>query len=812
MNLLLKPLRNARFSFKVGGGFITMGMVSVAVAVSGGLAILDLREQSDLSAKSTSSMAALQQVAQAQENYLTVGSAELAAAASDKIAALGGSLNVLDAASGAGSTATSMSDAITGVGQLGTEFEGVVTAVEHRNKAADSLQRSAVRLETLALQIADSMSKVQREASSAAKSATSARNRADKLGRFLSDMEFQAQEMSGLLNGLDGSNFLKPEEAEQLVKGAAALVKSTKKAMKFEVDGIDPKNLKSLAGTARAIAMSLPEIFDGELPKVRALSARQTGPGFSEIQRVAASMRMDVYNAIDTAKKAAGKAQSSLTIVDLVGANVAKFLNAALGTRSATMEYFAGFETMGVNEVTNRIGILRNLTNTLIADSAAFPQISDAVAKINGEVDVFEAGFGELVAAREEFTVQRQALAALSADVRTVITSLAEDQSQSAIQKANTALLLIAIALIAAIVIGTVLVLVLSAVVTKPTRALTEAMGRLADGDTGITVPSTDQGDEIGDMSRMVEVFRQNARERLRLEGEAKGHQEAQSARQDRIENLIQEFRNESQDLLGAVEETSEVMNRTASSLMDIARSGAEQAGETSKASETASMNVESVAGAAEELAASIAEIGSQVTRTSEIVSKANGAVHESNSKVNGLADAAGTIGTVISLIQDIAEQTNLLALNATIEAARAGEAGKGFAVVASEVKELANQTSKATEEIGSQVQGIQASTREAVDSIATISQIMEEVDGYTQAITAAVTEQGAATQEISGNVMRAAEGTSSVKSNMHNLARTVDETRDASTGLLAASEDLSHRKAALKGGIETFLKNVSAA
>lgn len=369
--------------------------------------------------------------------------------------------------------------------------------------------------------------------------------------------------------------------------------------------------------------------------------------------------------------------------------------------------------------------------------------------------------------------------------------------------------------IIAAIAVGILLTLVTVLgvkSVTVPMLNTVGAMKRLAEGDNDVEVQGLERKDELGEMASAVQVFKDSAIERARLMSESEKEQEARAARQKRVDDLISAFREMVQSVLETVATNTSQMETTAKSLSTIATQTTSQASSVSAASEEASMNVQSVASAAEELSASIGEITRQISQTKDVVGRASEATIETDKKITSLADAAQKIGEVISLIQDIAEQTNLLALNATIEAARAGEAGKGFAVVASEVKSLATQTAKATEAISEQITNIQQETASSVDSIRSITETMGEVSSATEAIAAAVEEQGACTSEISNNVQQAAAGSNEVSHNITGVSQSAGESQASADQVLAASHNVAGGADKLRSVVDEFLKDVAAA
>jgi methyl-accepting chemotaxis protein len=224
-----------------------------------------------------------------------------------------------------------------------------------------------------------------------------------------------------------------------------------------------------------------------------------------------------------------------------------------------------------------------------------------------------------------------------------------------------------------------------------------------------------------------------------------------------------------------------------------------------SSATVQVNQNLQTVATGAEEMGASIKEIAKNATEAAKVATSAVRAAEAANATVTKLGDSSAEIGQVIKVITSIAQQTNLLALNATIEAARAGEAGKGFAVVANEVKELAKKTAKATEDISRKIETIQIDAKAAVDSIGTISEVINQINGISNTIATAVEEQNATTNEMARNVSEAAHGSGEITSNIAGVAEAAESTSRGATDTQKAAQQLVETSTELRRLVEQF-------
>jgi len=426
-------------------------------------------------------------------------------------------------------------------------------------------------------------------------------------------------------------------------------------------------------------------------------------------------------------------------------------------------------------------------------------------ARIQARLDL-EAGLEQVEHSADETIALLKQIASAADGFK----KASDAQAEAAVSKATVTILAL-LGIATAIAVG--LTLVVMRTVTNPIKAITETMRKLADGDTGVAIPGAGRSDEIGDMAGAVQVFKDNAQEKERLEAEQKeAEKRAEAEKRRAMHELADRFEHEVGGIVEMVSSAATELQATSQQLSAAVEETEAQTSAAASGADQASGSVQTVASAAEELSAAIQEVNGQVSNAAnKLQSTAQGA-RNAETQMDELLKSVGQIDEVVEQISDVAEQTNLLALNATIEAARAGEAGKGFAVVAQEVKSLANQTRKMTDNIASQLTAVKQASKSAVDGTRTIVGEVETINETTGAIAASVEQQTATTSEISRSATEAAKGTDAVSGNLGSVKEAAGHTAQASGSVSEAANDLAQQAEGLKSAVQSFLSEVRTA
>jgi methyl-accepting chemotaxis protein len=369
----------------------------------------------------------------------------------------------------------------------------------------------------------------------------------------------------------------------------------------------------------------------------------------------------------------------------------------------------------------------------------------------------------EVAPLMEQVYADLQALADLDQADVTATTGAAHDTYADGLTRA-----------VIVLVVGSLLVVGLSLLVSNGVvarlRRVKDVCEALASGDLTATT-DLDSNDEVGLMSQALNTASRNIRE------------------------VVAAIDGSAGTLSGAADDMSALSSRIARSAEDVKARTVDVAEAATRVSES----VEVARAGGYGMTNSIQEIAASASEAATVAGHAVAAAGSTNETVSKLGESSRQIGDVVKVITSIAEQTNLLALNATIEAARAGEAGRGFAVVASEVKELAQETARATEDIANRVDTIQRDARAAVAAISEISTVIGNISEHQQAIARTVEEQQVTTAEIGRSVVDAADGTADIAASMSEVAEAarvtstgVQEAEHAATNLATLSVELT--------------------
>lgn len=333
------------------------------------------------------------------------------------------------------------------------------------------------------------------------------------------------------------------------------------------------------------------------------------------------------------------------------------------------------------------------------------------------------------------------------------------------VEDANNITILFAIIGIISILITAVAITLFSGTIIRPINGAIESIKKVTQGDLTIRL-KVQSRDEIGDLSIKFNEFIDNL----------------QSIIKQISQNAVM-MDDGSDQLLDISTNIYDDIGKTSGMVYNISSSADEMRSSMSRVSSTmeeSSSSLSTVASMAEEMAATISEITKSTEKAKDVSDKAVLGSRVAGENMAALSSAAEKIGKVVETITEISAQTNLLALNATIEAARAGAAGKGFSVVAGEIKALASQTAEATLTIKRQIEEVQSTTTLSVKEIDQISGVINGVNAIIASIATAVAEQSTATHTIAESIDRAAAGIESVNIAMNsNSSTTAGISRD---------------------------------
>jgi methyl-accepting chemotaxis protein len=502
------------------------------------------------------------------------------------------------------------------------------------------------------------------------------------------------------------------------------------------------------------------------------------------------------YSAILKAKEAAGLERATGATGFAAGVfapQVAERFFQLQGTQSAWLSLYgrlsgnqAALETIEKGEAGEAVAAARGAAKaSLVAGSTLTVTGPDWFAASTARIDALH-------------TVEKEAAAA------------AEAKAQSAVDRASTLLVTTIAIVLACIAISVAATLLVARSLLRPLRRQTDAMAALAAGEVAAEIPDLDRKDEFAEMARALQAFQANEQDRRRLEAGLAGSAEAVLKRQGEVDSAVASFRSESEAAFRTLDEGAAAIARAATDLRGISSSAASRSSSAAAASSKASVGVQTIASAVEEMTASISDIAHQAAVSGSGAEDAMESARVSAETVVQLGKACAGIGDVAELIRLIADKTNLLALNATIEAARAGEAGRGFSVVASEVKQLAEQTRTATDTISEQVSQLTLASEASESAIQRVVDALSGVRQSALSLAAAAGQQREATSEISRAAVETSLGVEGASEEVVGLSNAVDQTADSAESASNLAGQVSDQVSRLRATVDQFLARVA--